>query len=135
MKLQKVLTTNFVYKLTLLIIKASGFAFSTLKSERNGKTYFRITWGDYVFFLISISFSILTFYLGSKQNVDAKLDSMILKIGTIFLWQASLAGIILTKCINLVAGKDVMDITLWFNYLDSKVRRANISFSVMTFAF
>lgn len=92
------LTSNYF---AFAIIKLSGFIFYSLETGPGNVLKFKRTFGDFIAFGLSFSFSIAAFWFVGQDRFEGKLKSVIAVNGAELLFKLLLGSIIVSKILNL----------------------------------
>lgn len=120
MKLLNFVSPTTSYKLVLFIGKLSGFVFFSAKHTLHDVSFYE-NWTDYVIFTISFFFSVVIAVGGSSLSFKVAVKSVIVGIGTDFLFKISLYSIVVTKFINMIGRHETYKILELFKRIDKKV--------------
>lgn len=122
MKLLKLIRARTSYKLGFYTSKISGFMFFTANFE-SSKVKYQRRWIDFLLFFMSFALNVYLFGFAENFNMNFKIRSEILYVGTQFLYKVSLFTIICTKFNNFVRAKKAFGILRSFEIIDEKVRK------------
>jgi hypothetical protein len=104
----------------IFILKICGFGFFTVKSSLNGLTYQKNIL-DYGFFVASFAFSFVLYDLEMSHSIDMNIKSVILNIGTVFLFRVAMISVIITKVANMIGSREAFTIFQDFERINKKV--------------
>lgn len=112
-------SSETLHKLSLIVTKASGYSFFSMKRNASGVLEMYQSVGDYAVFCISLLFSFLIACNDNRHSFEVK--SVILSIGTALLYKLTAPSAIISKIINFLAARRAFRIMKDFQWIDRQV--------------
>jgi len=121
MKFTKVKSFDDILGVTFAISKFSGYVFFSVDISSQNVAVFSRNMSDYLIFVISIAFSIASFYASLNYKAFSGLNSVILSMGASLLTRAGFVVVVLCKILNFCTARSFFDLTAKLRGIDGKV--------------
>lgn len=109
------------YRLTLMIIKCSGFVFFSIKDTRGTFLEFEQSWTHYGILFVSLAYSVYIAVLGQTQEIEFPVRSLVLSVAAGVLMTLTTISVIISKLGNFFQAQKGFSILKNLNWMDQQV--------------